>query len=330
MRSIGPRYIGDYLDPGLVAIFEVGSSLALRKWSSIVLGLVLVAQFPAGWAQTPDPVRHDVAESRETKAAFSRLDALLRRLKKMVEGEPGRAPIQESSPDPPLPGSTSLAASMNGKPSSAPTLSATPGETGSLVEEKPRPPTGQESSPDPSLSGPTPPAAPMNGKPSPSQIPSATPGEAGSCGTLKEIEDRMEEVKERYEEYSLAINKANDKLPDFRKEILDPERVCARRTRDEIGSAIVWVRKIDILDDQKIVNTFAICIDGLRRETERNMDEADTTVRLQRLAARMEQLQAINDESMDVERALLRGISKRKRLLQELEQFHEEVTDACP
>ena len=186
--------------------------------------------------------------------------------------------------------------------------------------------------PAPSPPIPAPAPAPSNGGPRPApSLPGTVPvpSEPGRCGPLEEIAETIKEARERYGEYSSAIAEVNGKLPDFREGVLDPERVCERRFGDDIGYAIRRIKELDILVDQQHVGGLSVCVDSLRRETDDKMSEEISTIRLQRLAAQLDRLRDTNEQTMSLERSLVRGISKRDRLVQELEHFHEEIKRAC-
>ena len=186
--------------------------------------------------------------------------------------------------------------------------------------------------PAPPPPGPVPaPQAPSNGGPRPAPSPSGSvPSETSHCDPLEEITETIREVEERYGEYSDAIVEVNSRLPDFREGMLDPVRVCERRFGDDIGHEIGRLKELDILRDQRHVDGIGVCVDQLRRETDKEMGkEGITTIRLQRLAARLEQLTDINHQIINLQEALVRGNSKRDRLIQELDHFHEEVKETC-
>ena len=186
--------------------------------------------------------------------------------------------------------------------------------------------------PPPPKPAPAPPNPPNGGpRPAPS-LPGTVPvpSETSHCGPLEEITEAIKEVEDRYGEYSDAIVEVNNKLPGFREGVLDPERACGRRFGDDIGYAIRRLEGIDILGDQQHAGGLGVCVDRLRRETNDKMDEENiSTIALQRLAALLERLKGANGQIISLERSLVRGTSKRDRLVQELEHFHEEIKRAC-
>ena len=177
----------------------------------------------------------------------------------------------------------------------------------------PRPPPNVAARPPPTL---------------PESLPDVGPGTIG-CGPLEEITETIKEVEDRYREYSGAIVEVNDKLPGFREGMLAPEHICERRFGDDISYEINRLKELAILGAQQHVGRLSVCVDRLRRETDDKMSEEISTIRLQRLAALLARLKNTNDQTINLERSLVRGISKRDRLVQELEHFHEEIRGAC-
>ena len=140
---------------------------------------------------------------------------------------------------------------------------------------------------------------------------------------------RISELQGRYKKHSTAIIDVNDQLPTLRKGVLDIKHVCAKRLTDDIASAMGRVKVLDVETDREDVNILTACVDRLREETNDELKATKSNIRLQRLAAEMERLGSMTHRVADIERALLRGISKRDRLLEELGQFQEEIKATC-
>ena len=140
---------------------------------------------------------------------------------------------------------------------------------------------------------------------------------------------RISELQQRYEEHGTAIIDVNDQLPTLRKGVLDIERVCAKRLTDDIASAMARVEVLEVETDREDVNILTACVDRLREETNDELKATKINIRLQRLATEMERLVKMTHLVEELERALLRGISKRDRLVQELGQFQREIKAAC-
>lgn len=203
------------------------------------------------------------------------------------------------------------------------------------LSELRRPPV-QADGGDPPLLGPIPalePPSTVSGpRPAPS-LPSAVRGPSGTgyCGSLEEITETIKEVEERYDGYSVAIVEVNSKLPGFREGMLDPEHICERRFGDDISYEISRLKELAILGAQQHVGRLGVCVDRLRRDIEDKMSEENiSTIRLQRLVVLLARVKNTNDQTINLDRSLLRGISKRDRLVQELEHFYEEIKGACP
>ena len=152
---------------------------------------------------------------------------------------------------------------------------------------------------------------------------------AKPCGSRQEMTKRISELQGRYKKHSTAIIDVNDQLPTFRKGVLNIEHVCAKRLTDDIASAMGRVKVLDVETDREDVNILTACVDRLREKTNDELKATKSNIRLQRLAAEMERLGSMTHRVADIERALLRGISKRDRLVQELGQFQEEIKAEC-
>ena len=169
-----------------------------------------------------------------------------------------------------------------------------------------------------------------NGGPRPAPDPSQPmPREPSHCGTLEEITETFNEVEGHYDEYSKVITEVNGKLLGFRERVLDLERICEARFGEDVGYEIRRLNELDILGDQQHISGPSVCVDRLRREIDEKMSEEINTIRLQRMAVQLTRLTGMNNQIIDLERSLVRGMSKRDRLIQELEYIHEEIGGAC-
>lgn len=149
------------------------------------------------------------------------------------------------------------------------------------------------------------------------------------CGSRQEVAEQMSRMKQRYHAFSAVIIAVNNNLPTFRRGVLDARRVCTPRLTDDIGSALVRVEGLDLEADDRVVDTLTACVDRLRQATDGELSAATSSIRTQRLAAEMDRLTSMTHQVTDLERALLRAISKRDRLVQELGQFRQEIEDDC-
>ena len=131
-------------------------------------------------------------------------------------------------------------------------------------------------------------------------------------------------LRERYQEHGRAIIEVNDALPSFRAAVLDMERICTERLADELASALTRLEALALSPDHQVVDTLTNCVDRLREETDGELSATTSNIRMKRLAAEMERLGHMTHRVADLERALLRAISKRDRLVYEFEQFAEE------
>ena len=150
------------------------------------------------------------------------------------------------------------------------------------------------------------------------------------CGSRQEIAKELSELEKRYDENGTVLITVNDDLPAFRAGVLDDSGICAQRLTEGVNSALQQLEVIDFGRDQQDVDTFVPCVDRLREETDEKMSNAtNSIIRHQRLANEMEILNEMTHRVTGLERALLRGVSKRDRLMQELGQYRDEIQSAC-
>ena len=153
--------------------------------------------------------------------------------------------------------------------------------------------------------------------------------ESAACAPRRELSKTINALLERYDDHGRVIIAVNDELPMLRRAVLDMEHVCTERLGNHIGSALGGVEALDLAADYRVVERLTACVDRLREETDEELSRTASNIRMQRLAVEMEQLGRMTHRVADLERALLRGISKRDRLVQELGQFQQEIEVVC-
>ena len=180
------------------------------------------------------------------------------------------------------------------------------------------------------------PAPPPGAVPAPAPAPAPAPLDTmpearvdASCATRQEMAERVTGLRKRYAAHGRAIVGVNDELPAFRAGVLDMGRVCTQRLANDITTARGRVEGLDLEADYRVVETLVVCVDRLREATDDELSATTNNIRMQRLAGEMERLARMTHRVADLERALLRGISKRDRLVQELGQFRQEIDAAC-
>lgn len=149
------------------------------------------------------------------------------------------------------------------------------------------------------------------------------------CGSRQKMAERMSRLQKRYKAHGNVIIAVNDALPAFRAGVLDTEGICGVALAEDVDSALAQVRVIDLEPDRQVVDTLITCVDHLREETDDQFNTTTNSIRAQRLANEMQLLNEMTLRVTGLERALLRGISKRDRLVQELEQYQQEIQGAC-
>ena len=174
------------------------------------------------------------------------------------------------------------------------------------------------------------PPAPM---PEPPAIENGAPAPGGcdsSWGSREKIAEALGNLDERRRDAGRAINDTNENLAEFRKALLDEDEICESDLVENIVSAESRLVNLGIEGDLTAVAMIAVCIIDLRRRTDDAFDRATGSIRLRRLGAEMERLTAIVERAMNLEKALLRGVNKRDRVVGELGQFRREIGIACP
>ena len=162
-------------------------------------------------------------------------------------------------------------------------------------------------------------------------VPEDTEEMSVSCVSRKEIVARTGALKARFEESARTITGINGEMPAFREGVVDV-RVCTENLTKDITAAVVRLESLDIGTDCRAIAELGPCIDRLREDTDNKLDVATSSVALERLAAELERVRSMNEQLIAVEQALHRGVSKRRRLLQELSEFGQELEqkeDSC-
>ena len=145
-----------------------------------------------------------------------------------------------------------------------------------------------------------------------------------SCVSRREMAARILDLQARFEESARTIVEINGEMPAFREGVVDV-RVCTEDLTKDITTAVVRLESLDIGADCRAIPELGPCIDRLRKETNEELDRATSRVALERLAAELERVLSMNEQSIALEQTLHRGVSKRRRLLQELREFGQEL-----
>ena len=156
-----------------------------------------------------------------------------------------------------------------------------------------------------------------------------TQDSSAPCGSRQEMAETIQAMLKRYEGHGRAIIEVNDKLPWFRQAVLDMERICTERLANDVASVLTRLEGLDLAADYQVVDRFTTCVDRLRQETDDELSATKSSIRMKRLAAEMERLGLMTHRVADMERALLRAISKRDRLVYAFGQFQEEMEAVC-
>ena len=154
--------------------------------------------------------------------------------------------------------------------------------------------------------------------------------EPHACGTREDMDLKIGEVEERFVGFRQTINAENNDLPTFREDVRDINKVCTPQVEGSIASAINRLDRLEIetvYDDT--VESLA-CVDQRRRAIDRALNQPNiTTIRIRILTDEMERLTDTTHRVQDMEQALLRAVSKRRRLVEELTQIRQEISSAC-
>ena len=145
-----------------------------------------------------------------------------------------------------------------------------------------------------------------------------------SCVSRKEIVARTGALKAKFEESARTIIEINGEMPAFREGVVDV-RVCTENLTKDITAAVVRLESLDIGTDCRGIAELGPCIDRLREDTDNELGLATSPVTLERLAAELDRVRSMNEQLIAVEQTLHRTVSKRRRLLQELREFGQEL-----
>ncbi len=152
---------------------------------------------------------------------------------------------------------------------------------------------------------------------------------APRCDARELLAKKVETHLRINKEHGRLINRVNEKLVRYRMRVLDIERVCKERLQKDIESDIARLERLDLETQRRAVGEAVACFDALRRATESEASATRSTIRIQRLVAERARLDKLSKHTMELERALERGVSKRKRLMLELTEFQQEIRSAC-
>ena len=201
----------------------------------------------------------------------------------------------------------------------------------------PAPPPAPEPTPPPA--GPDLPASPSGATGAPPSPPSES-GDGGgtriqspepeSCGTRKDMDLRIANVEERFDGFRQTINAANDDLPTHRDDVRDINKVCTSQVEGNIASAVNRLDRLQIEPTYDVAVELLACVDQRRRTIDGELNRSDiTTIRIRILTDELDRLTDTTHRVQDMEQVLLRAVSKRRRLVEELTQFSQEIASAC-
>ena len=150
------------------------------------------------------------------------------------------------------------------------------------------------------------------------------------CGTREEIDLRMGDVEERFEGFRQTINAANNDLPTHRDDVRDIDKVCTPQVDGSIASAVNRLDRLQINPTYDVAADLLACVDQRRRTIDGELNQPNiTTIRIRLLTDELYRLTDTTHRVQDMEQALLRALSKRGRLVEELTQFRQEIASAC-
>ena len=243
-------------------------------------------------AQTPGAT----TESPEVADAFAELDALSATIASRLQDlrrYPGLPPA------PPLPGS----------PVAPAPVPVQPADSGGVADAPPSPPSG---------------AGDVN------RTEIHEEGGPDRCGTREDMDLRIGEVEERFGEFRQTINAANRDLPIYREDVRDINKVCTPQVEGSLASAISRLDRLEIETVYDMAVELLVCVDQRRRTIDGGLSQpVISDIRLRLLNDEMERLTDTTHRVQDMEQALLRAVSKRRRLAEELMQIRQEVSSAC-
>ena len=152
------------------------------------------------------------------------------------------------------------------------------------------------------------------------------PPEPQQCGTREDMASSMLGMDNRYADFKQTILAVNDDLATFRQDVLDIDKVCTPQVESSIASAINRLEKLEIDGDSDLAIDLIVCVDQRRRATEEKIGTlGNSTIRMQRLSDELKRLTDTTHRVQELERALGRAVSKRNRLVEELNQLRREI-----
>ena len=149
------------------------------------------------------------------------------------------------------------------------------------------------------------------------------------CGSRQEMAERISGLENSFNRRSDIIIGVHGLLPGFRVGVLDTEGICASSLHNEIESAMAGVSGLVLDPDLQTVAGLASCLDRSRETTNKGLVSTESTIGLLRLDRELALWTKMTMRVTELEQALLRGVSKRDRLMQELELFRHEIAQAC-
>ena len=152
-----------------------------------------------------------------------------------------------------------------------------------------------------------------------------------SCVSRSQMAARIGDLEARFEEHAKTIVEINGEIPALREGVVTV-RGCTEELDRKMATAVVRLEGLDIGTDCRAIAELGPCMDRLREDTEDRLKRATTATAIRRLAGELKQLTSMNERAVAAEQAIYRGVSKRRRLLQELREFArelEQTEDAC-
>ena len=151
------------------------------------------------------------------------------------------------------------------------------------------------------------------------------------CGTREDVDLRIGEVEERFGGFRQTINAANDDLPTYREGVRDANTRCTAQFESSIASTISRLDRLDIDAAYDVADELLACVDQRRRTIDGGLDQPN--INDIQITILTDELDRLTDTTLRVrdkiQDQLLRAVSKRRRLVEELTQIRRVISGVC-
>lgn len=147
------------------------------------------------------------------------------------------------------------------------------------------------------------------------------------CGTREDVDLRIGEVEERFGGFRQIINAANDDLPTYREGVRDANTRCTAQFESSIASTTSRLDRLDIDASFDVADELLACVDQRRRMIDGGLDQPNINdIQITILTDELDRLTDTTRRVRNIQDLLLRAVSKRRRLVEELTQIRQVIS----